>query len=870
MRKIILFFISLTFIHTTIQATENILTAIRNHQAVKTKKEKIEVYNKRADHFNVRRVEKNRGNRNGSSISGFVNEISGSSYWSLQISLIDKYGYKQGRTSAYSSKKDFSFYGIYPGTYTLKFDNYEDVPVFLGGDTSIVNTQWFTISENENMNFDTISINLIDTTKNSLKDTLFISGKVYIGAGTDTPFEGMAMLEIREANLNINNYFTIGETRFIYPDSTGYFEITALLEPGEYYTLIKNIDNRDTVFYSPIWLTGEELHEIPTRISVPDTISNLNLHVNRGTWLKGLILDENGDTLTGGVDISLIDDNGYTIATDYSNSDDPKFSFPAIAPGKYYLKKDYGFGYADNWYYPGTNDISEAEKIILEAGSVHNLLFKLKGNGTSGGTPSDSGIVTGTALDFNEDTLSSIQIEINYENGNNTLEWDNGYSYNFKVNADEDFKFRISLDSWNSSNIYTVPTWYNSSASKKSGIGLSLAKDIEFKANLTLLEGGSIAGFAKDSSGNNIPLFVDTEDKVNDRWGYLSEHFIQVKSVDDSSTIFYGSSYEGNVSGGFRIPGILPGKYLVSSFPITEYYENDNGGIKNMPQPVGYNKTFSDTISVTTQNTQEITLSVPKPVSGMIKGTYTFDNYLEFDDDFVIYAFNSEGSIASIAMSEWEHSANSSSKIPEVPFGYFFPPDENAWNQLYDKDGIYNNVTSPVVLSQLGEGDYYIAILYWKNYGTTENISIHWYGIDSAINMTMDDITKLDLYTYSGIPDGAKTIKLDTDSSIVNGISFGSTPIAGSYKRGDNTFISNPVLKNGIVRFAYRIPKEFLNSASINVFSLQGKTICSERFNSDNGFHTLDFNKMSIANGLYIMRLNIGSKSIKRSFMFMR
>lgn len=843
-----------------------LLNAIQKKRVYDNKeKSLIRSFKKRA-HFNVdgKRYKKQRVSK--AQVKGVVVDTS-EFYKYMQVKILDKYGYVHNYDNCSETKQDFTFSGLYPGTYTLKFDNYYyDYPEYLGGDTSISNATWFSLSEGEVKDLDSIKLSQIDLNTETSKDTFVVSGFVYKDSTNNKPFDGNMMLTLMRAPKSGNASSATSQSPFIKPDSTGYFSLKVPLLPGEYYGLLKNID-KDTTFYSPFWITGEKLYEEPTKITVPGSLNNLSLHLTLGARITGTVFDENGDTITGSIDLVLIDSNGYTISTTYCNSDFPKYSFTAIKPGEYYLKTDYPYDYVEHWYYPGTTDITKAEKIKVLPGQVSNYNFTLKSaiEETSG----DSGVVLGTALNHNGDTLNEVEFEIKYEDGNADWMWSNGGGYSFAVKSGSNFKFCASVNDWRTPEIYSTPTWYTTDASISNASSLVLSKDEEKIANITMLPGGSIAGYTQNN-GEYIAISQEFEDTVNGAWEYESEYVFIVKNIEDTSIVYYRDIDITDVMGGFRLSGIYPGKYVITAFPYSEYYESVDYDVTTSIQPVGYNNIVSDTITVTEFNTAEVIINTNDPVSGMIKGSYTFDNKTEYDDDYLVYIFNSDKKLMTLTWCEWEYDCNKSLKTPNDVFKTFFPVDDNAWIQLHDTIGLSGVIESPILTAQLGAGDYYMAVVYWKEVGKNEEAFIHWYGQDSAMLLLSSYFDELDITNIGSLPNDAKKITLDTDSSIVDGITFGATPIFSKILNLKDSFISKPFLSQGILKFHYNISYENMEQAEIKLYTLQGRNVYSRKIKDRKGICNINLNDNQIISGMYVLKLDIGSKSLKYPIIYVK
>lgn len=799
-------------------------------------------------------------------ISGFITDTSGNVLGGVEVEALDKFGYAYSRSNGWSSDGSFSIKKLIPGQYTLKFSRYNSPkPIYLGGDTSVSSAQWLTVSEGASLVLDTIQLYFVNQEIETPKDTFTVTGHLYDGISTNNPLVNTSFfIDLQKVEINSDGSNTIIGGPEIRTDSLGYFSAKFNREPGEYHAIVRNIYVGSS-YYSPIWLTGEELDSTPTKITIPGKLNNVSLHCQLGAKLTGVVFNENGDTITGNADILLINSDGYIIAADYVSSSDPSFNFPGVKAGDYYIKKDYGYGYSDNWYYPGTNNITEAQKISLVSGqeSTYNLI--LKGNGENGGTNGDSALITGTVVNYSNDTLDDAEYYVQYENGDVDWVWTDGDSYSIDVKAEEAFRLKVSSDMYYSYDVFSVPTWYENTATKNDAAVLSLSKSQEKIVNMKLLSGGSIAGFVKDQDGKNVSIVTDLED---DDWEVYSEYFFSVINTEDSTLFYYGSSSNDDFIGGFRIPGIAPGKYIINALPFSEYYGTNLDGSIDIPQPVGFKKMKPDTITVIDKETIEISYNVQSQVSGLITGTYTFDSFQHYDDDIILYAFKSDGSIASMSWGEWEYEDLSTIKTPKKPFVDFFQVDYYTWGELYGSDSSVKNVDAPIFLSQLSKGDYYVALLYWEE--QSENVYVHWYGADSAVKFSEGDVDEIDLLKLTGIPNGAEIIKLDTDSSIVSGITFGKTPIVNKNQNILMSHFSKAFVKNGNIFFKYNVPSKLLKTASVDVFTLQGKKIYTDNFRDSKGLYKVDMSAKGLANGLYVIKFNLDNKCIKQPVMYLK
>lgn len=773
------------------------------------------------------------------------------------VYFLDNYGflYNIKQTVADSSKLQFT--NLFSGKYTFGITGSDSRMLFLGGTLKSDDATFIEINGGESIDIGKFIYDESIFNDEPL-DTVTISGVIKIVKADTIPLKGSFSIQLRRKNSD----GTLSNKKSVpfYANDDGSFSRDIGIEKGEYLAMVTS-SNWQGEKIIPFWINGESFDEEPTSIVIDSNITNLQLYAREGGSIVGRIYCEDGDTLAESVRLLCISEKGliFDEATPYKG--DTTFVIGGLPDGDYYIMLDNNSThYVKYWYYPGTNKISEAQKISIVSDKVDTLDFTVKK--ISDGVIGDGGaIISGKIMSPEGVDAEGWAVDVYFEGYSGGIcAVGEGANYSMDVDVNRMFRFKVG-DKWSDvTNIYKSRKWHNDSINGNTAENIELSSGEVYNANINLEWAGSIAGFIKDANGVKVKGVdpYNVWDEGNDKRWEITNSIMAEKN----GHLFFndGLLVSEYIDGGYRASELPPGTY---SLAIQSYFvgmETAPGELLNIDQNemkgVGNFKVDNIIVSDTTTTFKEI--KCPKNTSGIINGIYTAPSKYLVDDYYYFYAFNADGVIQSYG---WTFTDLAPVDIDTSIGAKFIEQDLNTLMQK-ETGKAANSISSSIILPRLKAGEYYVMALFVDSH--TGKCFKHWYGIDTTFSLS--NFQEFD--SSITIPSGAKKILLSTDSSVVT-IDFDNTPIVNKTYAVSPLFANVNLFRN-TVYVKYNLTNLKVDKLDVSLINTTGRTIWNNNYTNKKGNIVIDADSIGFANGVYIIRLKAGKKVVNRKINLIR
>lgn len=763
------------------------------------------------------------------------------SIYDLEITVLDELGYCV--YSALSIKPySYSTAGLYPGKYLVyaEADN-PYTKTYFGDVTTFKNAQWITVSANDLLTDKNITLQKSTVLQ---KDTILISGTCYAGTGPDSVLK-QVYIRFRFAPADSVNYlFSILNSFYTYTGTDGAYKIVATIKPRRYHVVIDAPDKG----LCPQWWNGVAINTAAGPVLLNEKQYTKDIHFLPGSMFGGKVVMIDSNIVPGSVTVSAVNKLGYSIQSDYIQSNMEPFRIAGLPADTYYLIAT--GQYIKSTFYPDAETKEQAKLLIVKPGDVFDTMtISARKKITQNTDTTSYGYVKGIVrYAQSQKPASNAGITTVFLDKNITQTGEQA------VHSDANGFFTIKTPARKSSLVAAAPppeeyyhtsTWHNGSVSSFPSWkdSFSVAVNETASVDVSLQPGGSIGGYCVDKNGK--PIFDPDAIQQNSEW-FNYPIFMLYAWNADWSVFTYNLVFEPLTSG-FRLVNCPAGKYSLLVFPELYFPLNKQSWFCSEIVP---------DISLTANQTTALgNIKITESSAG-ISGTIT--NPQEYA---VVYCYNEQQIFTAYGYT----------------IGTGFIPDSNALSSFFSKE-ILVSANSNYSLKYLKPGKYALALIRMNLKGNDPFYIRQWYKKSiETISLTSEYDYKV--FISPDIPKDAVWITVGAGQTVtgidfedINGIN--QHPFAVGMKYGLTMLKRMP---NGSLVFSYRFPQYTASGKSfagtLAVYALNGRRV--SQLSLCKPFGTVCWNANNdaggrVAAGIYLFKLHNDTYAYTTRSMYMR
>jgi hypothetical protein len=771
------------------------------------------------------------------SVSGTVTDLN-STVSQPDIIILDTFGYQVAQvTSDYSGT--YSVSGLFPGSYLVfattsgySFYGGGSDRTYLGNTTDASAAKWVHLSAGQKLTNQNIAIAA------SSKKGITISGTCYLGPGTAVPpantYVSFRFVSADQTPI-MQSYFQANDG-YCNTNADGTFRCSTGVAPGNYYVLINSM-------YVQQWWNGSTIVTEPVAASIPNSVTGKVIHFDTGGSISGSVKDNGTDSLLSYVSIYLIDKDGFTLTQRFVYSGNTDFTFSGILPGSYFLKTiDNSGAYVTTYYPQALFRDSAAALSLASGGKIDSITIALKRN--PGYFASRTGLIKGTITRSDNGTaVSNMDVgtcSVSGMPGSSSTATDTLGSYQESVAADSSvlvyagnslYQFGSGL-----SDYYLSQTYYPGTTDRTSATSVKVAANATVTVNISVQQGGSLAGLLRTSSNARFPAYYQAT------FGTGAVVYGYAWTADFKNIYATGST---DLSG-FRFAGVNPGSYTMRFLS----YGYDYFTMATTETDYGF--ASAKNVVVTKENTAFGQTIVMPDGNARITGAVALDNQASGATiTSELCCYGTDSIIAGIAQLSY-------ASRPSSLKANFFSMD----NVPLASGPAQSNYS----LGKLTPGSYALAHMTFNSTGTI--VTREWYGTKKVDTVSISDYnTYLKQFLKPDIP-STQWLALTAGETKAN-INFGNVGVIvpsgqGSAHKPFLRFINNPGQNKALIH--YRLSGQALKSkATLTVFRINGarvRTFVLEKTAGVVVWDRHDDRDAPVTAGVYVFRLTCAGSAL--------
>lgn len=739
-----------------------------------------------------------------------------------ELFLINKKGLLVASQEVDSSTSKSIFKNVPADLYSLyltglekECETYSKIVSVLGSDdTLITEGHYVEVDNNETINIELLSSKRITPFRTI--DTLYFKGKLSIKDDNVTEAINVGLTYFDGVENNSKRVTTDNNGNFL-------FSVEVL---GDSIIAFWGKSSTSKQDWANVWIDGKAFSDEPTVYtkSDGDTIEVKPVLEIGGTLVCKLTNTTEDQKSKRDYRLLLVDTLGHLISQQYvtDTTNAPEFySFNSVPQGQYYIVVHNNYDPKKDHFYPyGTHEIDEAQLYSVVSAQIDTIDLEIAATDFS---LTDGNIVTLTAKFKKQDgtILSGEYVDIrpvgSYLNCSKQGYTDS--TANFSIALVDSF----SLIGYMDDAVSVGHAWCGGS-SKESATQFTVDSNMQhYDVEFTLPEGGSLSGLLQSNSGEYS--WLDSTKKSNESSKYYTR-FTNYLSIDTVMPVGFVPSVNP-----LTLSGLSVGDYTyIRNVPLVIQHSMSPVEIDTMRWYQGGFHSNDFTIKGGEKTSMDIICPI---VSGRL------DTELEVDfrsNEWVqLYLINKEGYVVSHTIVDETDTFEKNKSFKAAQLGIY--------DLFYAKHKNDYKYYAPVTLFGVGKGEYYIAALY-----ASDKFKMHWYGADSPSTLKdMSLIYNTPLKSLD-IPQGAKTISFETDSTWIKDFNWDITPVTNIKSVTQTQFQVQQIGQ----KLQLQLPKEMKN-ATVKIFTSSGRLVKKGQF-ENGGIHRLDVSKLS--KGMYLLKID--------------